>query len=57
MESSVFTEQNQSHTNTHGVFSMYSVSGAFVVFLPVSRLSCTAAAGVYKMYTDSRVCE
>lgn len=48
------------HTHTHPgarVFSMYSVRGAFVVFLPVSRLSCTAAAGVCKMYTDSGVCE
>lgn len=48
------------HTHTHPgarVFSMYSVRGAFVVFLPVSRLSRTAAAGVRKMYTDSRVCE
>lgn len=48
------------HTHTHPgarVFSMYSVREAFVVFLPVSRLSCTAAAGVCKMYTDSRVCE
>lgn len=57
MESSVFTKRNQSHTNTHAVFSMYSVREAFVDFLPVSRLSCTAAAGVCKMYTDSRVCE
>lgn len=55
----VYRAESITHTHTHPgatVFSMYSVRGAFVVFLPVSRLSCTAA-GVCKMYTDSGVCE
>lgn len=54
----MFTEQNQSHTHPGArVFSMHSVREVFVVFLPVSRLSSTAAAGVRKMFTDSGMCE
>lgn len=63
-ESSVFTQQNQSRARTYArrerdresqeseCLACTQREGPFVVFHPVSRLSCTAAAaaGVCKMY-------